>query len=144
VTGSHCLGGFIGDKAKQREWVEKKAQTWADGFFELSKVVGRRHLQAAHATLQKSLQQEWWQFTQRVTSWLIDEFDVVEKSLAKNFLPSLFGNGESCDTERQLACLPVKHAGLALPNPTTAAESNWKVKMNLWTPRCCSSGNNRF
>jgi hypothetical protein len=94
---------------------------------ELSKVVGR-HPQAAHAGLQKSLQQEW-QFLQRVTNGLSDELEVVEEALAKKFLPSLFGNGESwCeDAKRQLVCLPVKHAGLALPNPTTAAESNWKA-----------------
>jgi hypothetical protein len=116
VTGSRYLGGFIGEKADQREWVEKKAQTWADSVLELSKVAGR-HPQTAYAGLQKSLQQEW-QFLQRVTSGLSDEFEVVEKALAENFLPSLFGNGTICDTKRQLACLPVKQAGLALPNPT--------------------------
>jgi hypothetical protein len=72
VTGCRHLGAFIGDKAEQREWVEEKAQTWADGVLELSKVVGR-HPQAAHAGLQKSLQQEW-QFLQRVTNGLSDEF----------------------------------------------------------------------
>jgi hypothetical protein len=92
---------------------------------ELSKVVGR-YPQAAYAGLQKSLQQEW-QFLQRVTSGLSDEFEVVAEVLAENFLPTLFGNGKGCDTKRQLACLPVKHAGLALPNPTTTAESNWKA-----------------
>ncbi len=124
VTGGRYLGGFIGKKAAQRKWVEGKDQDWADGALELSKIVGR-HPQAAYAGLQKSLQQEW-QFLQRVTSGLSDEFAVVEKALAEKFLPSLFGNGEQCDTKRQLACLPVKHAGLALPNPTTTAESNWK------------------
>jgi hypothetical protein len=119
VTGCRCLGGFVGDKAEQREWVEEKAQTWADGVLELSKVVGR-HPQAAHAGLQKSLQQEW-QFLQRVTNALSDEFEVVEEALAKKFLPSLFGNGESCDAKRQLVCLPVKHAGLA-PFPTQRLE----------------------
>jgi len=125
VTGSRYLGGFIGDKAEQREWVEEKATTWAAGVIELSKVVGR-YPQAAYAGLQKSLQQEW-QFLQRVTSGLSDEFEVVEEALAENFLPTLFGTGIQCDTKRQLACLPVKHAGLALPNPTTTAESNWKA-----------------
>jgi hypothetical protein len=55
------------------------------------------------------------------------QFEVVEEALAKKFLPSLFGNRESCDAKRQLVSLPVKHAGLALPNSTTAAESNWKA-----------------
>jgi hypothetical protein len=90
----------IGDKAEQREWVEEKAQTWADGVLELSKVAGR-YPQAAYAGLQKSLQQEW-QFLQRVTNGLSDEFEAVEEALATKFLPSLFGNGESCDTKRQL------------------------------------------
>jgi hypothetical protein len=57
MTGSCYLGGFIGDKAEQQEWVEDKAQTWADRVLELSKVAGR-HPQAPHARLQKSLQQE--------------------------------------------------------------------------------------
>jgi hypothetical protein len=60
------------------------------------------------------------------------EFEVVEKVLAKNFLPSLFGNGESCDNERQLACFPVKRAGLALPNPMTVAESNWNASTSIF------------
>jgi hypothetical protein len=105
VTGCRYLRGFIGDKAEQREWVEEKALTWADSVLELSKVVGR-YPQAAYAGLQKSLQQEW-QFLQRVTNGLSDEFEVVEEVLAENFLPSLFGNGESCDAKRQLVCLPV-------------------------------------
>jgi hypothetical protein len=76
VTGCRHLGGFVGDKAEQHEWVEEKAQTWADGV-----VVGRCP-QAAYAGLQKSLQQEW-QFLQRVTNGLSDEFEVVEEALAK-------------------------------------------------------------
>jgi hypothetical protein len=117
------------------QWVEEKAQTWADGVLEPSKVVGR-HPQAARAGLQKSLQQEW-QFLQRVTNRLSNEFEVVEEALATKLLPSLFGNGESCDTKRQLVCLPVKHAGLALPNPMTAVESNWKASTlicDTWSP----------
>ena len=36
------------------------------------------------------------------------------------------------DTQRQLACLPVKHSKIALPNSTTSvAESNWKVVSRL-------------
>ena len=58
VTGSRYLGGFIGDKAEQREWVEEKPLVaWADSMLELSKEVGR-YRQAAYAGLQKSLQQQ--------------------------------------------------------------------------------------
>jgi hypothetical protein len=76
--------------------------------------------------MMKSFQQEW-QFIQRVTPGLSDEFDVVEHALNHEFLPALFGTESVSDTRRQLTCLPVKHSGLALPNPTTTAESNWKA-----------------
>ena len=119
------MEGSSEDKAEQCERVEEKALAWAEGVLELSKVVGR-YLQAAYAALQKSLQQEW-QFLQRVTNGLSNEFKVVEEALAENFLPSLFGTGLKCKTKRQLAYPPVKQAGLALPNPLTMVESNWKA-----------------
>ncbi len=89
VTGSRYLGGFIGEKAEQREWVEAKAQTWANGVIELSKVA-ERCPQAACAGLQKSLMQEW-QFLQRVTDGLVEEFDDIERSVNEKFLPAPFG-----------------------------------------------------
>jgi hypothetical protein len=62
-----------------------------------------------------------------VTDGLGEEFHDIERALNKKFLPALFGIEKVSDTKRQLACLPVKHSGLALPNSTTAAESNWKA-----------------
>ena len=76
VTGSPHLGGFIGSKGKQREWVEERAQTRAHGALKLSKAA-ERCLQAARATLQRFLQQEW-QFLQPVTGGPSNEFEVVE------------------------------------------------------------------
>ena len=49
VIGSCCLGGFIGNKAMQREWVEEKAQTWACGVLELSKKVAERETPTSRA-----------------------------------------------------------------------------------------------
>ncbi len=90
---------------------------------ELAKVA-ERFPQAAYAGLQKSLQHEW-QFLQRVTKGLGNEFSDVEQALHHNFLPALFGQDSVDDPLRQLASLPVKKAGLAIPNPTLTAESNW-------------------
>jgi hypothetical protein len=128
------------------KWVKKKAQSWADGVIKLSMAAGR-HPQAAHcAGFQKSLHQEW-QFPQQVTSGLSNEFRVVDKVLNESCLPSPFGNRESCNAERQLACHLGKHAGLALSFPSQR-NNHGKIKLkgiNLdsWTPRCCSSQNNR-
>ncbi len=64
---------------------------------------------------------------QRVTNGLGPEFDGMEQALQKDFLPALFGDfalvGDNLP--RRLACLPVKKAGLAIPNPTTTAGDNW-------------------
>jgi hypothetical protein len=125
VTGCRYLGGFIGEKADQKLWVEAQAARWVDAVVEISKVA-ERYPQTAYARMQKSLQQEW-QFLQRVTDGLDDEFAAIEHAVNAKFLPPLFGIESVCDTKRQLGCLPVKHSGLALPDPTTTAESNWKA-----------------
>jgi hypothetical protein len=44
-----------------------------------------------------------------------------------DFLPTLFGLEGVSDTQRQLASLPVKFAGLAIPDPTATAEMNWSA-----------------
>jgi hypothetical protein len=96
---------------------------WAAAVGELSQVA-ERFPQSAYAGLQKSLQQEW-QFLQRVTDGLGKEFRGVEDALMTKFLPALFGTTETNNSLRQLACLPVKKSGFAIPDPTTTADENW-------------------
>jgi len=76
--------------------------------------------------MQKLLQQEW-QFLQRVTDRFGEEFDNIRRALDDKFLPALFGTESVSNAKRQLACLPVKHSGLALPNPAAVAELSWKA-----------------
>jgi hypothetical protein len=54
----------------------------------MAKVAGR-HPQTAYAGMQRSLQQEW-EFIQRVTDGLSNEFDAIEQALNDKFLPALF------------------------------------------------------
>ena len=53
-------------------------------------------------------------------------FSPLEEKIHKKFLPAMFGEPSLDDNRRSLATLPVKHAGLALPDPTVTAESNYK------------------
>jgi hypothetical protein len=124
-NGSRYLGGYIGDSAAQQTWIEKKTKAWADSVTELA-MVAARFPQAAYAGLQKSLQQEW-QFLQRVTDGLGLEFSAIALAMHYDFLPALFGVESVSDTQRQLASLPVKFAGLAIPDPTATAETNWSA-----------------
>ena len=59
-----------------------------------------------------------------MTTGLDDEFRGIEKELHSTFLPALLGLEEISDGLRALTCLPVKQAGLALPNPCETIKSN--------------------
>jgi hypothetical protein len=52
--------------------------------------LAEKHPQAAYAGLQKLLQQEW-QFIQRVTEGINNEFSGIEYEIRTKFLPALFG-----------------------------------------------------
>jgi hypothetical protein len=123
TNGSRYLGGFIGDSVAQMTWIDKKTKAWATSVEELA-LVAAKFPQAAYAGLQKSLQQEW-QFLQRVTDGLGLEFSAIALAMEHDFLPALFGLESVPDTLKRLASLPVKKAGLALPDPTATAETNY-------------------
>jgi hypothetical protein len=81
-------------------------------------VVAKNFSQAAYLGLQKSLQQEW-HFVQRVKEDVGDEFANIEEAISLSFLPALFCNDYNEDDPcHNLACFPVKHDGLAIPDPT--------------------------
>jgi hypothetical protein len=53
-------------------------------------------------------------------------------SLAKTFLPTLVGNEyDGDDPRRALSGLPVKWAGLAIPDPTALAQPNYEASILL-------------
>ena len=69
---------------------------------------------------------------QRVTKGIGPEFEEVERTLSKTFLPTLFGDDYADDgPRRKLSCLPVKWTGLAIPDPTSSADSNYEASFLL-------------
>ena len=122
-TGDQFLGGFVGEPSTRNQWLKSNISDWVYGVQELAQVA-QSYPQTAYAGLQKSLQQEW-QYLQRVTEGTSDHFSPIEKAICDDFLPALFGEPRLEDNcRRPLAALPVKHAGLALPNPTSTADDN--------------------
>jgi hypothetical protein len=74
-----------------------------------------------------NLQQEW-QIVQRVVKDSRASVTAVEEAISQAFLPSLFDNiFDDGNPRRKLATLPVKFAGLAIPNPITSSHSNHKA-----------------
>ena len=52
-------------------------------------------------------------------------FQAAEDKLQDTFLPDLFQEATSRIPDRAITFLPVKQAGITLPNPTWAAGANW-------------------
>ena len=62
---------------------------------------------------------------QQVTPDIRDAFSPVEQAQRDAFIPALFQVLGEGTTERGVTLLPLKHAGLALPDPTKTAPENW-------------------
>ena len=62
---------------------------------------------------------------QRVTLDIGDAFGLVEKALRETFVPEFFEALGEGIPERGVTRLPVKQAGLALPDPTHMEHDNW-------------------
>ena len=86
--------------------------------------VAENHPQTAYAGLQKSLHQEW-AFVQRVTPDIGTAFQPVEDALRGAFLPALFKGSTSQIPVIEFTGLPVKHSGIAIPDPTQTAVAKW-------------------
>ena len=88
--------------------------------------VACRQPQTAYAVLQKSLQKEW-ALVERVTPDIGMAFQDVEDALWDIFLLALFKGATAHIPRRAITSLPVKQAGISLPNPTRTVEENWTV-----------------
>jgi hypothetical protein len=125
-TGGRYLGGYVGSKADLELWVQEKVTFWTSAVTDLA-FAALSHPQTAFAGLQKFLQHEW-QFIQRVIDNIGDCFFDVEAAIADIFLPALYGETlKDCTYRRYLSALPVKFAGLALPDPTASSEGNYQA-----------------
>jgi len=58
VSGSHFLGGFVGEHSMASDFVAQKVKMWVDCVQCLSDIA-KVQPQAAHAAVSRSLQFEW-------------------------------------------------------------------------------------
>ena len=123
VTGYRYLWGFIGDREEEERLMSEKITGWAESVETLARV-SHKQPQYSYAGLQKSLQKEW-AFVQRVTPGIGDAFGPAEKALQENFMPALFEGLRERASERGVTHLPVKQAGLDIPDPTQTAPEKW-------------------
>ena len=62
---------------------------------------------------------------QRVIPYIGDAFGPVEQGMREDFIPALFQGLREGTPGRGVPCLPMKQAGLDLPDPTKTAPENW-------------------
>jgi hypothetical protein len=121
VDGSRYLGGFIGTDEARTAWLQPQLDDWVYGIEQLSKVAAR-FPPTAYAGLAKSLQREWM-YTQRVIPNAGPAFAPVEAALADTFLPALLQEPAAPTTAlRPQLALPVRRAGLGVPDPQRTAK----------------------
>ena len=64
---------------------------------------------------------------QRFTPRIGDAFGLVEEEIKTTFTPELFNGVGDGAPGRAITRLPVKQAGLALPDPTRTSPDNWQA-----------------
>ena len=129
-TGARYLGSFIGETTERDGWISSKVDTWVHS---ISKLAGAAHAypQSAYSALQRSVQQEW-QYLQRTTPDIESCFAPLEMAIQGEFLPALFGETvDDGDYRLELAHLPVKYSGMALPNPIKTAKQNHQASKDV-------------
>ena len=123
-TSSRILGGHVGSSTGRKEYIQQKVLSWVHHVDCLAEAAGSQP-QDAYAALTKSLSFEWT-FVQRVVQECGDLFEPVEDMICNKFLPQLLGS-EFTPEDRAVFALPVKFAGLGIPNPTTTAKNAFRT-----------------
>ncbi|MGL5814518.1 MAG: reverse transcriptase domain-containing protein, partial [Aeromonas sp.] len=145
TSGNRFLGGHIGSDTHFTSWLTAKIQTWATAIASLS-TAAPRFPQSAYTGLQKSLQQEW-QHVQRTCPCPPHLFAPLEHAIADTFIPALFQLPVFHPSlpPRHITALPIKRAGLALPNPiheapschTASKDITFEISRSLVAPTGC-------
>ena len=124
MTGSRYLGRFIGDVLGGNHWLSKKTESWWEVIDKLSQSA-KNYPQSSYTALQKSLQCEW-SFIHRVVSGVENQFQSVQNAIEKKFLPEIFNESlEDEDPRISLTSLPLKFAGLGIPNVVRSASQSF-------------------
>jgi hypothetical protein len=124
--GARYVGGFIGTKDSKEAWLAPQIATWVEGIHALARIA-TNYPQTAYAGLSKSLQAEW-QYMHQVVENAGDHFGPIEEALANVFISALLG-GKDGGQLWELFTLPVRQAGLNLPNPAIRAVDGYRASL---------------
>ena len=117
-VGSNYLGGALGTKGFEEEFMAEKIVQWTKEIQQLADFA-RSQPHAAHAAFTHGLISRWT-YAMRVGANVAERaMESMEKEIAQHLIPSLTGQPPPNETIRQLLALPARLGGLGLINPTT-------------------------
>ena len=118
----------MGSSTGREEYIQQKVLSWGHHVDCQAEAAGSQP-QDVYAALTKSLSFKWT-FVQRVVQECGDLFEPVEEMICDKSLPQLPGS-EFTPGDRAVFALPVKFAGLGIPNPTTTAKNAFRTSKEL-------------
>ena len=71
-----------------------------------------------------------WRYLQRTVPNIAEFFRPLEEAIRYKLIPSLLGR-EISDTERRILTLPYRYGGLAIRNPVTTADEEFKASSQI-------------
>ena len=105
TNGCRYLGGYVGEKHLEKEWIDGKVENWVESVENLSPFASPAP-QSTYAGMQRALQHEWT-FIQRAVPYESTTFEPLESAIQSRFLPSLLGSKVGADL-REWTSSPIK------------------------------------
>ena len=126
TNGCRYLGGYVGEKHLEKEWIDGKVENWVESIECLSPFASLVP-QSTYAGMQRALQHEWT-FIQRAVPSESAAFEPLESAIQSHFLPSLIGSKVDADL-RAWTSVPIKQGGMAIPMPNEMQDLNHRVSV---------------
>ena len=119
--GRRYLGVGVGSNSFRREFVKRKVVEWVETLRSLSKLA-RVLPHEAYCLLAKSVIPSW-RYAMRTMPVGSDVYQPLEEALVESFFPACFGWSSLSEGTRMRAALPLRHGGLAIPDPCELART---------------------
>ena len=119
ALGKRYLGVGVGTPAFRKKFVSEKITGWLEEMKVLTKYA-RSDPHEAYCILTKSIIPSW-RYTMRTMPVDPEMYRPLEGALVRDFIPAAFGWEVTDEVLRARVALPVRHGGLALPDPCKLA-----------------------
>ena len=130
-AGARHLGAAIGMESYRAEYVSGKVSEWAAALENLVDIA-RKNPHIAYSNFIRSFKCKWG-YLQRTIPDIGPLFQPIEDIIRHKFIPLVVGKHVS-DLERRVLALPIRMGGMAIEDPTKAANHQYSSSRFINTP----------